>query len=149
MQRDIVKAAEQIVDIKMGAMATNLQDQVNRREGFGNALREIREAKTRYKVLDENDEEHYNKELDESIGNGFYEILKNNPAYSFSDYLKSFKPVLEIADQSASNGASETNRNARGQFANRNGGTSRRSQKAPEDMSLDELETYIHSQNAR
>jgi hypothetical protein len=147
IQTDILKAAEQIVDIKMGALAKGLDSKVTRRSAAGKALQEIEKAKEKYAVLNENDEEHYNKELDEAIGNGYFEIFKANPDYSFTEYLKSFQPVLEVANttpQGATSGVGN-----RGVSANRSTASSRRSQKAPEEMSLEELETYIHSQNGR
>lgn len=149
IQADIVKAAEQIVDIKMGALATTLDQKVTRKDAAGRALQEIAKAKEQYSVLNENDEEHYNAELDESIGNGYFEIFKNNPNYSFTEYLKSFKPVLDLANTAASDGATRGVGTNRGTGAIRPAASSRRSQKSPYDMSLDELEAYIHSQNGR
>lgn len=149
IQSDILKAAEQIVDIKMGALATTLDQRVSRKSSADRALQEIAEAKKRYKVLDENDEDTYNQELDEAIGNGYYEIFKANPSYSFTDYLKSFKPVLEAANTAASNGAAQGSGANRGTSATRPTTTSRRTAKPVEDMSLDELENHIHSINGR
>ena len=149
IQSDILKAAEQIVDIKMGALASTLDQRVSRKSAADRALQEIAEAKKQYKVLDENDEENYNQELDEAIGNGYYEIFKANPSYSFTDYLKSFKPVLDAANTAASNGAVQGSGTNRGTSATRPTTASRRTAKAPEDMSLDELEAHIHAMNGR
>lgn len=147
IRQDVVKAAEQIVDAKMSVLATTLENKVTRRDAASNALREIAEAKKRYKILDETDEENYNQELDEAIGNGYYEIFKANPSYSFTDYLKSFKPVLDAASTTANSGAAQGNGSYRGTSATRPTTSSRRTAKAPEDMSLDELEAHIHSLN--
>lgn len=145
LQNDIIKAAEQIVDAKMGVLASSLETKITRKESAGSALQEIDAAKKKWKVLDDSDEENYNEELDKSIGNGYYEIFKQNPSYSFADYIKGFEPVLRAAEANASNGAGNGNGN-RGTAANRPSTGSRRGQKRIEDMSLDEMENYIHSQ---
>lgn len=149
IQTDILKAAEQLVDIKMGALASTLDEKVTRKDAAASALREIAEAKKQYRVLDETDEEHYNQELDEAIGNGYFEIFKANPKYSYSEYIKSFKPVLDAANTIASDGTARGVGTNRGTSATRPTASSRRSAKSPDDMGLDELEAYIHAQNGR
>ena len=149
IQADLLKTAEQIVDIKMGALASTLEKKVTRKDAAAAALREIAEAKKQYRVLDETDEDNYNPELDEAIGNGYYEIFKANPSYSFTDYLKSFKPVLEAANTTASDGTAQGVGTNRGTSATRPTAATRRSAKSLEDMPLDELEAYIHAQNGR
>lgn len=146
-QKDVVSAAEQLVDVKVGALAEAMTNSLSRRDGAGTAVREIEAAKSKWKVLDPTNDEHYNPEMDEAIGNSYFEVFKANPSYSFAAHLKAFEPALKAAE-TASDGTTSDNRNSRGQFANRSNAASRRNQKAPEDMNLDELETYIHSQNS-
>lgn len=147
VQSDVLKAAEQLVDIKMGALAKGLEQKVTRKDAAGKALQDIERAKDRYKVLNENDEEHYNKELDERIGNSFLRMFKLDPTYSFDEHLAMFKPELE-ANTTASQGTTAGVGN-RGTSANRSTASSRRSQKDISEMSLDELESHIHSLNGR
>jgi hypothetical protein len=151
IQKDVWETAQKLVEpmvnAKVALIADSLDKKVSRKDALGKALQDIDRAKQRYAVLNESDEEHYNKDLDERIGNSFVRILKADPSYTFDEHLETFKPLLE-ANTTASQGTT-TSAGNRGTSANRSTASSRRSQKAPEDMSLDELEAYIHAQNGR
>jgi hypothetical protein len=145
--KNVADVAAQLVDVKVGALASVLEKQLTRREGAGTALREVEAAKSKYKALDSSDDEYYDRSLNESIDNGFYEIFKNNPNYSYAEHVKLFEPVLKAAEQTAANNGTDQGVSNRGTAANRSSASSRRTQKAPGDMDLDELETHIHSMN--
>lgn len=140
LKKDIITAATQIVDLKMATTASALDEKITRKDSAANALREIADAKKKYKVLNESND-NYDQELDERIGNGYFAIFKNDPNYSFSEYLKSFEPILEVADKTSSD---TSNRGVRGTSANR-GQTARRGQKSFEEMSTTEMEQYFAS----
>jgi len=147
IQQDIVKAAEQIVDVKMGALAKSLEQGSNRNRAVDRALAEIDKAKATYKALNHNDEEHYNQELDEKIGDSYLRMFKVDPSYTFEEHLDTFKPLLEAASTTAAQGTTQGGN--RGTSANRSNASSRRSQKEVSDMTLDELEAHIHNLNGR
>lgn len=147
-KNDVAKAAEALVDLKVGALAETLNRRMTQKDGAGNALREIEAAKSKWKVLDHADDEHYNPDLDQAIGDSFYRIFKVDPSYSFSDHLRSFEPALKAAEN-ASDGSTTDSRDSQGRFAHRPSSSSRRSAFDPRKSSMEELENYIHGQNGR
>jgi len=145
LKTDIIGAADKIATLRTAQAFNEFGDKLTRRDAAGKALQEIAQAKRDNKVLDEGNPETYNADIDEKLGDTFKRIYDRDPSYSFLEHTETFLPGL-IAEQNARDGTT-TGAGARGRSANRSTASSRRSQKSVDDMSLEELEAHIHTQN--
>lgn len=147
IKNDVISAADKIATLRTAQAFNEFGEKLTRRDAAKQALDEIAQAKRDNKVLNEKSED-YNEDVENELGDSYKRFYDRDPTYSFLEHTELMLPGL-LAKHQASNGTTSDNRNSRGQFANRSTAASKRSQKTPEDMSMDELETYIHSQNGR
>lgn len=148
IKKDVTTAASQIAAMTIAPAIKELADKIITRDGARSAVQEMREAIIRYPKLNEADADHYDSGLADRIEKSYQRFFEKDPSYGFMEHLELFGPELESTASTSSSSERSSTRSSRGTSINRGSGQgSRRSQKAPEDMSLDELESYIHTQN--
>lgn len=144
---DVAKAADQIATVRAAQAFGDFEGRFTKRQAANSALQEIAQAEREYKKLDPNSDD-YDESTRQTLDTTFKKIWDADPSYSYREHIDTFGPGLGLTSTTAADSGTGT-RGARGQSANRSDASSRRSQKRIEDMSLDELEQHIHTQNAR
>lgn len=147
IKKDVVSAASQIAALTIAPAIKELAGKVIERDGAKNALSEFRQAEKDYPKLNEADDDHYDPELASRINTSYKRFFDVDPSYGFAEHLELFAP--ELKSSTSTTAPKERGTGARGTSINRGSGSgTRRTQKSPEDMSMDELEAYIHAGNA-
>lgn len=143
LKQDVVKAASQIVDLKMATVGSVVDAKIASRD----VESEIRSAINKYPVLDPNSD-YYDKELDEDISNTFVGIRDKDPTYSFASFLKPMERFLADQSNVKSQDTANSEVRNRGTSANRASGNTKPA-KAFAEMNLQEMEAYFASKRSR
>jgi hypothetical protein len=142
LKSDIIKAAEQIVDQKMQSAGKDLTNNLTQQQAMAKSSQAIEATITKYSVLNP-DSEDYDSGLDDEITTAYADILKKDPTYSFSQFIKPFTRILESSD-TTSKDTSKTE--SRSRAANRASAPVKRSNEFPEGGTADEMEKWFASQ---
>lgn len=144
LKSDIIKTAEQIVDLKMQAAGTALEAKLTQGQAVEKSAQAIENAIKKYPALNPSNE-GYDEELDKEITAAYAEVIRKDPTYSFSSFIKPFERILDSSDTNVDKTASTTEPSSsrRGRSANRPNVPTRRSNEFPEGGSLEEMEKWF------
>lgn len=145
LKKDIINAASQIVDLKMQTTANVLEQKLTQKDASEKSALAIESAINKYPVLNPNDEDNYDGDLDKEISDAYAEVLKKDPTYPFSKFIKPMERFLESNTTSKDTTTKESNR---GRSANRAGAQSR-GQKPFDEMNTTEMEAWFAAKRGR
>jgi len=140
LKQDIIKTAEQIVDLKMTAAGTALEQKLTQGQAVEKSAAAIESAIKKYPALNPQSDD-YDREMDLEITEAYAEVLKRDPSYSFSKFIKPFERILDVSDTTEKS-ASKTEPSS-GRRANRPNTPVRRSNEFPAGGTTEEMEKWF------
>lgn len=141
LKQDIISTAEQIVDLKMQAAGTALEQKLTQGQAIDKSSAAIEAAINKYPALNPNSED-YDRDLDVEITDAYASVLQKDPSYSFTKFIKPFERILEASD-TTSKDTSKTEPSSKGRSANRPNVPVRRSNEFPENGTAEEMEKWF------
>ena len=142
LKADIIKTAEQIVDLKMTAAGTALEQRLTTGQAVEKSATAIEAAINKYPALNPNSDD-YDKDLDVEITDAYAAVLQRDPSYSFTKFIKPFERILEPSDTTDAKASTSKTEPTRGRSANRSTTPVRRSNEFPETGTAADMEKWF------